>query len=266
VSRAGESLEALLALMARLRDPQRGCPWDRAQTFASIAPFTIEEAYEVADAIERGDPQQLRAELGDLLFQIVFHARLAEERGWFGFADVAEGIHAKLTERHPHVFGETQATDQSQLAASWETAKAAERSARGAAGVLADLPVNLPALSRAEKLTRRAARVGFDWPDAQAVVAKIHEEIGEVQAAAEQGGPAELQDEIGDLLFAVVNWARHHRIDAEAALRQAGHKFERRFAHMEALAGERGWPLARLSAAQWEALWSEAKRAGMSSG
>jgi nucleoside triphosphate diphosphatase len=266
VNRAGESLEALLALMSRLRDPQRGCPWDRAQTFASIAPFTIEEAYEVADAIERGEPQQLRAELGDLLFQIVFHARLAEERNWFGFADVAEGIHAKLAERHPHVFGKTQTTDHSQLATSWEAAKAAERSARGAAGVLADVPVNLPALTRAEKLTRRAARVGFDWPDAQAVVAKIHEEIGEVQDAAAQGGAAELQAEIGDLLFAVVNWARHHQIDAEAALRQAGHKFERRFARMEALAGERGWPLTELSFAQWEALWSEAKRTVASDG
>jgi nucleoside triphosphate diphosphatase len=268
-------LSALLALMARLRDPQRGCPWDRAQSFESIAPYTIEEAYEVADAIERGDRTQLRDELGDLLFQVVFHARLAEERGWFDFAAVARAIHDKLVRRHPHLFaGVSLAAEE--LVRVWEEQKAQERAAAAthapAAGstVLAGIPRALPALTRAGKLGRRAARVGFDWPEAAQVRAKVLEELHEVdvalagEAGAEAPGPrrAALADELGDLLFSIANWSRHLGIDAEQALRAANSKFEQRFARMEALARERTLELARLSAAEWDALWREAKLNG----
>ena len=272
MSDAERALSALLALMARLRDPQRGCPWDREQTFSSIAPYTIEEAYEVADAIERGEHQQLRDELGDLLFQVVFHARMAEERGWFDFAAVATAIHDKLVRRHPHVFaGASPAPEE--LVRVWEEQKAQERAewARGRpaaeATVLAGVPRALPALVRAAKLGRRAARVGFDWPDAQPVRAKVLEEVHEMDAAlaaasgageagSDAGGVAE---ELGDLLFSIVNWSRHLKLDAEAALRAANAKFERRFAAMESLARARGLDLQGLSAAEWDALWREAK-------
>ena len=272
MSDAERALSALLALMARLRDPQRGCPWDREQTFSSIAPYTIEEAYEVADAIERGEHEQLRDELGDLLFQVVFHARMAEERGWFDFAAVARAIHDKLVRRHPHVFAGASPTPQ-ELVRVWEEQKAQERAewARGRpaaeATVLAGVPVALPALVRAAKLGRRAARVGFDWPDAQPVRAKVLEEVHEMDAAlaaasgageagSDAGGVAE---ELGDLLFSIVNWSRHLNLDAEAALRAANAKFERRFARMESLARARGLDLKGLSAAEWDALWGEAK-------
>jgi nucleoside triphosphate diphosphatase len=261
------ALEALLALMARLRDPRGGCPWDRQQTFASIAPYTIEEAYEVADAIARGDREQLREELGDLLFQVVFHARLAEERGWFGFAEVAEAIRAKLVRRHPHVFAGAPA-DPARLARDWETHKARERgegtggSGTGP-GALAGVPLALPALARAAKLGRRAARVRFDWPDRAGVRAKVDEELAELDAAlAAGGGGAAASEELGDLLFAVVNLSRHLEIDPEAALRGANAKFERRFGCMERLARERGLALEALSAAEWDALWREAKLNG----
>ncbi len=263
-------MKALLALMARLRDPQRGCPWDREQTFSSIAPYTIEEAYEVADAIERADPGQLRDELGDLLFQVVFHARLAEERGWFDFASVTRAIHEKLVRRHPHVFAGTAPTPD-ELVRVWETQKAEERAAAHAAGeargVLADIPKALPALTRAAKLGRRAARVGFDWEEAAQVRGKVLEELGEMDAELRRGGSAPgdtdaLAAELGDLLFAIVNWSRHLKLDPEQALRTANGKFERRFARMEALARERGLALERLSAAEWEALWQEAKLNG----
>ena len=265
------AIEALITLMARLRDPQRGCPWDLEQTFASIAPFTVEEAYEVADAIERGEHERLRDELGDLLFQVVFHARMAEERGWFDFADVTESIHAKLVRRHPHVFAGA-AIEAQHLPREWEAQKAREREqAAGELGdrsTLAGVPRALPALMRAAKLGRRAARVGFDWPDAAGARAKVAEELGELDAARSGSGAATpevaaaVADELGDLLFAVVNLSRHLNLDAETALRGANAKFERRFRRMEQLAYERGLALARLSAAQWDQLWEEAKLNG----
>jgi len=272
MSDAERALGALLALMARLRDPQRGCPWDRQQTFSSIAPYTIEEAYEVADAIERGEHEQLRDELGDLLFQVVFHARMAEECGWFDFAAVARSIHDKLVRRHPHVFAGASPTPQ-ELARVWEEQKAQERAEwalgrpAAEATVLAGVPRALPALVRAAKLGRRAARVGFDWPDAREVRAKVLEELHEMDAAlaaASAAGEAgtdagAVADELGDLLFSIVNWSRHLKLDAEAALRAANAKFERRFAAMESFARARGLDLQGLSAAEWDALWREAK-------
>jgi MazG family protein len=288
VSDAARALEQLLALMARLRNPEQGCPWDREQTFASIAPYTIEEAYEVADAIEHGDREHLREELGDLLFQVVFHARMAQERGWFDFTSVAAGIHEKLVRRHPHVFAGATLAPQ-ELTRVWEEQKARERHAAAGAGsaegrsggVLGGIPAALPALTRAAKLGRRAGRVGFDWPDARQVRSKVLEELHEVDAAvtavgavataaepdaaageADAAGRAALADEMGDLLFSIVNWSRHLHLDAEAALRAANAKFERRFARMEALAQARGLQLEGLSAAEWDALWREAKLNG----
>jgi nucleoside triphosphate diphosphatase len=274
---SGQALAALLELMARLRDPQHGCPWDREQTFRTIAPYTIEEAYEVADAVERGEPGKLRDELGDLLFQVVFHARMAEEKGWFDFAAVARGIHEKLVRRHPHVFeDEGLAADVGQLSRLWEEQKARERAQTAAAGAvadqsaLADVPRALPALTRAAKLGRRAARVGFDWETASQVRDKVLEEVREIEEALADppetaGGtvPARderLAEEVGDLLFAVANWALHLKIEPEAALRAANGKFERRFRRMEALAAARGARLQALDAAQWDALWRQAKR------
>ena len=267
---AQRAIEALITLMARLRDPQRGCPWDLEQTFATIAPFTIEEAYEVADAIERGEHERLRDELGDLLFQVVFHARMAEERGWFDFADVAESIRSKLVRRHPHLFAGA-AIEAQHLPREWEAQKAREREqAAGELGdrsALAGVPAALPALTRAAKLGRRAARVGFDWPDAAGARAKVIEELGELDAALAGAGAAAgasdaAAEELGDLLFAVVNLSRHLALDAEAALRGANAKFERRFRRMEQCAHERGLALERLSAAQWDELWQEAKLNG----
>jgi MazG family protein len=259
LSAAAEELEALLALMRALRDPQAGCPWDREQDFASIAPFTIEEAYEVADAIGRGDLARLRDELGDLLFQVVFHARMAEEAGQFDFAAVARGIRDKLIRRHPHIFAERRALDVAQLHVSWETQKAQERAAAGMLGVLSDVPRALPALARAAKLGRRARRVGFDWPDAAGVRVKIDEELAEIDAALAVHDRDQLAEEIGDLLFTVANWARHLQVDAEDAARRAALKFEQRFECMERLAERDGRALAGLDAAQWEQLWEQAK-------
>jgi ATP diphosphatase len=285
MSDSERALTALLQLMARLRDPQRGCPWDLEQTFATIAPYTIEEAYEVADAIEHGDPTQLRDELGDLLFQVVFHSRMAQERGWFDFAAVASAIHDKLVRRHPHVFGGPSG-DQAEggvtpaeLIRIWEEQKAQERAeaaANGnkkAAGVLADVPKALPALVRAAKLGKRAGRVGFDWPDAGQVRTKVSEELAEVDAAvarsAASGGAAnsfEVAEELGDLLFAIVNWGRHLKVDSEEALRAANSKFERRFRAMESLARQRGLTLEKLSPEEWDALWREVKSAASRGG
>jgi MazG family protein len=271
MSDAESAISALIALMARLRDPQSGCPWDQKQTFATVAPYTIEEAYEVADAIEKGDPTQLRDELGDLLFQVVFHAQMAQERGWFDFAQVASSIHEKLVRRHPHVFGEQRVGGDAELSRNWEEQKARERAAagaaRGAAGVsaLADVPRGLPALVRAAKLGKRAGRVGFDWVDAAQVREKVLEELGEVDGAlagvASAGGGASpaVVEEMGDLLFALSNWSRHLKFDAEEALRAANSKFERRFRDMEALAVTRGLTLENLSPQQWESLWEESK-------
>jgi ATP diphosphatase len=263
----------LLALMVKLRDPVSGCPWDRAQTFASIAPYTLEEAYEVVDAIQAGEaPAKLRDELGDLLFQVVFYAQLAQERGWFDFEAIARGIHDKLVRRHPHVFADAHADTAKEVLVAWEELKAHERAAAakdasGTAGVLADVPRALPSLTRAQKLGKRAARVGFDWTDMRDVRAKISEELAELDEAAleardhppSEGPPAHLVEEMGDLLFAIANWGRHVGADAEGALRAANAKFERRFASMEALARERAVVLTDLTLAQWEALWQEAK-------
>jgi ATP diphosphatase len=265
-SDAPGALIALLELMARLRDPQRGCPWDQKQSFATIAPYTIEEAYEVADAVESGDPVKLRDELGDLLFQVVFHAQMARERGWFDFAQVASAIHDKLVRRHPHVFGDSSITGEAELSRNWEEQKARERAAAGGVekvSALADIPRGLPALVRAAKLGRRAGRVGFDWADAQGVRDKVLEELREVdaaRAAASESNAAAVVEEMGDLLFALANWSRHLRIDAEEALRAANSKFERRFRAMEALASARGVALDALTPEQWEGLWAEAKQ------
>jgi len=252
-------IDRLLAIMARLRDPARGCPWDREQDFATIAPYTIEEAYEVADAIERGDMTALKDELGDLLFQVVFHARMAEEAGLFGFDDVAEAIADKMERRHPHVFGDVEIASVAAQNEAWEAHKAAERQASGAAAsVLDGVALALPALLRAAKISRRAARIGFDWPDARAVIPKLAEEIVELETELDQGAdPAMVEEEMGDLLFAAANLARKLDIEPETALRRATAKFERRFRQVEALAAERciGRDLDAL-----EALWQEVKQ------
>jgi MazG family protein len=259
-------IERLRGVMARLRSPEGGCPWDIEQTFATIAPYTIEEAYEVADAIESGEPQQIRDELGDLLFQVVFHARMAEERGWFNFDAVAAAIHDKLVRRHPHVFEGTKFATDADRSANWEDQKARERDAaakrRGDdASVLGDVPKALPALSRASKLGKRASRVGFDWPDATGIREKVNEELAELDSAVSASQTAAMTDELGDVLFTIVNLGRKLHVDAEEALRAANAKFERRFRHMEALARERGLLLDTLSPAAWDALWVESKRA-----
>jgi MazG family protein len=255
---AQRALARLLEIMRRLRDPRGGCPWDLEQDFTSIAPYTIEEAYEVADAIARGVPKELESELGDLLFQVVFHARMGQERGWFDFASVADAISDKLTARHPHVFADVEVNSAAELNRAWEEHKARERARRGAESPseLSDVPLALPALARAAKLGKRASRVGFDWVDEHGVRAKIDEELREVmQATAEQRA-----DELGDLLFAVANWSRHLRVDPEEALRLANAKFERRFRAMEQLARERSLALKSLDAVAWDALWNEVKK------
>ena len=248
-------LDRLLAIMARLRDPARGCEWDVAQTFATIAAYTIEEAYEVADAIERDDMSDLREELGDLLLQVVFHARMAEELGLFAFDDVAAAISNKLEARHPHIFGPAPPDGQRQ-AERWETIKASERAARGASSALDGVALALPALMRAEKLQKRAARVGFDWPDVSGPETKLREEIEELGAA----GADERLGEAGDVLFAAVNLVRAHGIAPEAAMRAANAKFERRFRAMERLAVARGTEFDTLALDRQEALWQAVKR------
>lgn len=257
-------MQRLLSVMARLRDPDTGCPWDLQQSFASIVPHTLEEAYELADAIERGDSADLKDELGDLLFQVVFYARLAEEEGLFYFGDVAETIAAKLVRRHPHVFGDASYQGQAELSAAWERIKAEERQARGkpdAEGVLAGIPLALPALSRAVKLQKKAAGVGFDWGDLGPVLDKIHEELEEVSVELRGGAvPERLADEIGDVLFACTNLARHLGIDPEAALRGTNAKFERRFRRIETWLAEAGRTPEQATLAEMDALWERAKR------
>ena len=262
-ARAQRALARLLAIMRRLRDPAGGCPWDREQDFASIAPYTIEEAYEVADAIARGEPRALEGELGDLLFQVVFHAQLGAERAWFDFASVADAIADKLTARHPHVFAGAHIASADEQNRAWEEFKAGERAARAgvAPSELADVPLALPALARAAKLGKRAGRVGFDWPDASGVRAKIEEELRETDEVAAHD-LTRRAEELGDLLFATANWARHLGVDAEEALRLANAKFERRFRAMERLAAARGLTLKTLDPAAWDALWNEVKSAG----
>lgn len=248
-------LERLLAIMARLRDPQHGCEWDLAQSFATIAPYTIEEAYEVADAIERADMAALKDELGDLLLQVVFHARMAEERGLFGFADVAAAISAKMEARHPHIFAAAPDEGQSREE-RWERLKAEERRAKGASGALDGVALALPALMRADKLQKRAARHGFDWPNPVGPAAKVSEELDELAAAKTD---QERLEEAGDLLFAAVNAVRAYGVAPEEALRAANAKFERRFRAMEAMASAQGVDFSSLSLDQQDALWRDVK-------
>lgn len=253
------AIEKLLAIMDRLRDPDRGCPWDLQQDFASIAPHTIEEAYEVADAIERADLASLRDELGDLLFQVAFHARLASERDAFGFDDVVEAICDKLTRRHPHVFGDVVIADAGAQTRAWEEMKRAERAARGDAGALADVPVALPALTRARKLGARASAAGFDWPDAAGPRGKVDEELAELDRAMTGSDAARREAELGDLLFSVVNLARHLEVDPESALRRANDRFARRYRHVEAELSRLGQPVAGAAPDLLDRLWEAAK-------
>ena len=252
-------LQRLLAIMARLRDPESGCPWDVAQSFKTIAPYTIEEAYEVAEAAEADDVPALKEELGDLLLQVVFHSRMAEEAGSFVFDDVAQAISDKMVTRHPHVFAAADITDAAAQTVAWEELKATERAAKGAASALDGVGPGLPALTRAAKLQRRAARVGFDWPAAQPVFDKIAEEIAELRSAMDESADR-IEDELGDLLFAVVNLARKLEHDPEQALRRACRKFERRFRRVETLLAEDGKLPGSASPDEMEAKWQWAKR------
>ena len=264
----------LIEIMAALRTPVTGCPWDLEQTFATIAPYTIEEAYEVADAIERGDLDDLCDELGDLLLQVVFHARMAEETGDFSFGDVVQSITEKLIRRHPHVFATDAASDAGAVKKRWEAIKPDERAAKAArrggdtapASLLDDVPRVLPALARAEKLAKRAATVGLDWPDTGAVLAKVTEELAETAEALESGNRKATHEEIGDLLFAVANLARHAGVDAEAALRDANLKFTRRFQHVEARAQEDGVPLEGAGLQRLDRYWNEIRSREKSGG
>jgi len=255
------AIDRLLEIMVRLRNPVSGCPWDLQQDFRSIAPHTLEEAYEVADAIERGDLESLRDELGDLLFQVAFHAQLASERGAFGFDDVVAAICDKLTRRHPHVFGGVPVADAGEQSRVWERLKAEERKAEVSGnGALAGIPVALPALSRARKLGRRAADAGFDWPDASGPRAKIDEELAELDGVIIAGENAgRLEAELGDLLFSVVNLARHLDVDPETALRRANERFERRYAHLEQALASRGIDPGAAGPELLDRLWIAAK-------
>jgi ATP diphosphatase len=265
------ALQRLIDIMAALRTPDSGCPWDLAQTSATIAPYCIEEAYEVVDAIERGDIDDLRDELGDLLLQVVFHARLAEEAGQFAFGDVAEAVCAKMIRRHPHVFGALTTASSESVRATWESIKAEERQLKrdkggtqqDRAGVLADVPVALPGLTRALKLQQKASRVGFDWGDVRLVLAKIREEIDEIEDAVASKDTDEVAGEIGDLLFAVTNLARHAAVDPETAVRSTNAKFERRFAFIERELVARGSSAEAASLDEMDALWDEAKKRGL---
>ncbi len=261
-AKSASSIDRLRAIMAQLRAPVGGCPWDVEQTFETIAPYTIEEAYEVEDAIRRGDMADLRDELGDLLFQVVFHAQMASEQRLFDFDDVAEGVCRKMERRHPHVFGDASIEDARAQEMAWEAMKAKERADRakdGAASILADVPRGLPALLRALKLQKRAARVGFDWPNADDVLAKIVEEAEEVAQAKASGDQAAIEDELGDLLFVVANLARKLDVDPETALRGANAKFARRFAHIERALAAAGRDPANATLDEMETLWVQAK-------
>jgi ATP diphosphatase len=256
------ALAELLDIMERLRDRERGCPWDLEQTFATIAPYTIEEAYEVADAIERNDLRDLKDELGDLLFQVVFHARMAEEAGAFGFADVARAICDKMLRRHPHVFGDQKVAGSAEQTKRWEEIKREERAAAAAAagaGVLDDVPVGLPALTRAAKLGKRAGTVGFDWPDVSGVRAKVDEELAELDAAAARNDRDEMAAEMGDVLFSIANLCRHLELDPETCLRGANAKFATRFRAVERAVASEGRAWQSYDAAELDRLWAQAK-------
>jgi MazG family protein len=258
-------IDRLLAIMARLRDPADGCPWDKEQTFATVAPYTVEEAYEVADAIERNDLSDLKEELGDLLLQVVFHARMAEEQGAFAFDDVAQAINDKMIRRHPHVFAEETYASLAHQKAGWEELKAAERAQKQgasksrAASLLDDIPVGLPALTRAVKLSKRAAKVGFVWPDISHVVDKLDEELGELKAEIAAGDFEKARQEMGDVLFVVANLARTLEVDPEDSLRFTNAKFVRRFQYVEKVLAERGRTPEQSDLAEMDALWDEAK-------
>lgn len=263
---SSQYIDQLQEVMAALRDPETGCPWDKEQSFETIAPYTIEEAYEVADAIERNDLADLKDELGDLLFQVVYHARMAEEAGAFAFDDVVLAITDKMIRRHPHVFGDVADRGMAGIHRRWEEIKAEERAGKqakrsGDAGLLDDVPTALPALSRAAKLQRRAANVGFDWPDAKPVITKLREELAELEAELMAGSDRGIAEELGDLLFTVANLARHVGKDPENALRAANTKFQRRFAHMETAFRKRGVELADADDAALDAAWEAAKAA-----
>ncbi len=256
----------LLRIMQRLRDPEHGCPWDLQQDFLSIVPSTLEECYELAAAIEAGDYPHLADELGDVWFQVVFYAQLGQEQSLFSFDSVVSGLADKLLRRHPHVFADgeiegivDERSDSERVKHRWEAIKAQERAERAQHGALDDVPVALPALPRAQKLQKRAARVGFDWPNSAPVLAKLDEELAELREAMHRGDPDAMEDELGDLLFSVVNLARHLRLDAESALRRSSGKFERRFRAMEAQAGRRGKRFEELDSAAMELLWEQAK-------
>ena len=261
---AAEALLTLIDIMARLRTPLTGCPWDLEQTFATIAPYTIEESYEVADAIERGDMADLREELGDLLFQVIFHSRMAEEAGAFALADVVNAINTKMIRRHPHVFEAADGRDADGQTVAWEEMKAAERAVKGKQAedrsALSGVALSLPALLRAEKLQKRAARTGFDWTEAAHIFDKLEEETAEVKEAMASGDADATEDEIGDLLFVAANLARRLSVDPEQALRRANAKFERRFRAMEAAASDAGVDFASLSLDEQEAYWQGVKK------
>jgi nucleoside triphosphate diphosphatase len=268
MARQPYTIDDLLRVMERLRDPETGCPWDLRQDFRSIVPSTLEECYELAEAIEHGDFPHVAEELGDVLFQVIFYAQLGREQGLFTFGAIVDTLVEKLLRRHPHVFagGEIEAIADGRASVedvkeSWESIKEAERHARSRPGILADVPLALPALPRAQKLQRRAARVKFDWPEAGAVLAKLREEIDELEQALAGEGAEAVREEMGDLLFSCVNLARHLRLDAEASLRQASAKFERRFRLMETLAGEAGSTLEGMDAEALDELWERAKGA-----
>lgn len=261
MSHAGD-IQELIDIMARLRDPSGGCPWDVAQDFASVAPYTIEEAYEVVDAIDRGDFDDLREELGDLLLQVVFHARMAEEQGSFGFRDVVRAICGKMVSRHPHVFGDAEVADAAAQTVAWEAHKRREREAKGRhGGLLSDVPRGLPEWMRATKLQKRAASVGFDWPDVGHVMAKLDEELAELreEVDADQPDAARIEEELGDLLFVCVNLARHTGADFSRALRSTNAKFERRFAGIEARASAAGLTLSEVGFEQQAAWYQQAR-------
>jgi len=260
VSNAEGRIAGLLALMAKLRAPG-GCPWDREQSFATIAPYTIEEAYEVADAIERGDMDGLKDELGDLLFQVVFHAQMAEEAGQFAFGDVVDAIQDKMVRRHPHVFGDAGARTSAEQTEDWERIKARERAAKpSTAGLLDDVPRTLPGLSRAVKLTKRAATVGFDWPDLEQAFAKLTEEVGELkEAIAGKADIADVQAELGDVLFVIANLARKLGVDPETAIAATNLKFAKRFRKIEEALAVKGKTTAQSSLEEMDALWTASK-------
>lgn len=253
-------IEALIEVMRRLRDPETGCPWDREQTFATIAPYTIEESYEVADAIQRDDMRDLKEELGDLLFQVVFHARIAEEQDLFDFDEVAEAMADKLIRRHPHVFGDAGDRTADEQNAAWEATKAEERKAKNKTGILDDVPVGLPALTRAAKLTKRAARVGFDWPSVHEVLDKLDEETAELKEEIRRGDLDKARAELGDLLFVMANLARKLEIEPEDALRLTNAKFVRRFQTIETALAAQGRAPEQSNLDEMDALWNAAKR------